>query len=108
MFAYIEDILHYYVDTIGVNDADRPILNSISKQCKKGIALTDRQYELVKNKMLDQKNLFKDRDIDLENSFEPRLPIRQIDRSKYICIVDTAEAYGNSPYESSKQSWQWG
>lgn len=107
MFAYIEDILHYYVDTIGVNDADKPILNSISKQCKKGIALTDRQYELVKNKMLEQKHLFLDKKIILEDSFEPRLPIRQIDRSKYICIVNTADVYGNSPYESHKSSWSW-
>ena len=49
--TYIEDILHFLVDSIGISGADAPILSSISRQCKKGIAMTDRQYQLVTNKL---------------------------------------------------------
>jgi hypothetical protein len=104
MFAYIEDILHYYVDTIGINNTDSSILTSISRQCKKGIALTDRQYELVKNKLLANKELFE----NIEDSLQPRLPLRQIDRSKYITLVTHAEVAGDrTPYESYKENWVW-
>jgi hypothetical protein len=106
MIAYIEDILHYYVDTIGVEDADKPILTSISRQCKKGIALTDRQYELVKSKLLNKQELLVD--VCLEGNLTPRLPLRQIDRSKYIAIVSHGEMLGDdSVYESYKENWVW-
>ena len=109
MSMYIEDLLHLYVDTIGVDDADKPILTSISKQCKKGVALTDRQYELVKNKLTERINVFEGYvDGNLYNYLLPRLPIRQIDRSKYIKLVTHAEMLGeNSVYESYKENWIW-
>lgn len=108
MFAHIEDILHYYVDTIGVDDTDNPILTSISKQCKKGIALTDRQYELVKNKLETKNELFLKNNIFLQTCLTPRLPLRQIDRTKSINIVSHNEMVGdNSVYEAYKQKWLW-
>ena len=104
--TYIEDILHILVDTIGIKDSDNAILTSISRQCKKGIALTDRQFELVKTKLQDNVELFSEYDFDFDN-FQSRLPLREIDRSKYVKLVNTAEAYGNAPYESSKENWMW-
>lgn len=109
MFAYIEDILHYYVDSIVVDDANNAILNSISKQCKRGIALTDRQHELVKNKLLEKADLLAEHGIDnLDDCLTPRVPLRQIDRKKYISIVDHGGMLGpDSVYESYKENWVW-
>ena len=108
MFAYIEDILHHYVDNIGVNDSNNAILTSISRQCKKGVALTDRQYNLVKSKLLDQADLLKENHVDnLLDCLEPRLPLRQIDRSKFIKIVTHAAMMGDKPYESYKDKYNW-
>lgn len=105
---YIEDILHYYVDTIKVNDKDAPILSSISSQVKRGLALTDKQYELVKNKLFDKKDILFEHNIVVETGTDTRLPLRQIDRSKYIRIVDTIEVYGQDKvYEGHKQDWLW-
>lgn len=106
MTYYIEDILHYFVDTINLNDSDKPVLTSISRQCKKGIALTDRQYELVKIKLNANSALLAEHNIQFENN-PPRLPLREIDRTKYIKIVDTADVYKNNPYESYKQNYKW-
>ena len=98
---YIEDYLEHYVDKIGVTDNNKQILESINRQCKKGTALTDRQYELVKRLMLEKH-------IEDFTGVEPtRLPLRQIDRSKYIKIVTTADVMEGSVYESYKADWKW-
>lgn len=107
--TYIEDLLHLYVDNVGVKDPSYPILTSISKQCKKGIAMTDRQYELVKNKLLEKSSLLQDNiSCNLEECLNPRMPLRHIDRSKYITVVSHTEMLGpNSVYESYKEKWKW-
>lgn len=80
---YIEDYLQHYVEQIGVTDSNKQILESINRHCNKGTALTDRQYELVKSKLLEVAEL------ELFTGDEPtRLPLREIDRSKYIKIVN--------------------
>lgn len=105
--AYIEDILHILVDTIGVDSSDTQIMNSISNQAKKGVALTDRQYELVKQKIHDRYlNVLKDNNVEFDN-LSTRLPLRQIDRSKHIKIVSTAEVYEDSVVENYKVNWSW-
>ena len=100
---YIEDYLQHYVETIGVSDNNKQILESINRQCNKGTALTDRQYELVKSKLLEVAEL------ELFTGNEPtRMPLREIDRSKYIKIVDNIEVYESKQvYESYKSNWQW-
>ena len=105
MTQYIEDILHLLVDTIGINDNDNQILSSISKQCKKGTALTDRQYELVKNKLESKADVLLQHDIVL-GEYETRLPIREIDRSKYIKVVTLSEIKDNV-YETYKSNEVW-
>jgi hypothetical protein len=107
MIHYIEDLLHYYVDTIGVSDKDAPILTSISKQVKKGTALTDRQYDLVLEKLSSQSDVLKEHDLVVDNN-PTRLPLREIDRSKYITVISHSEMLGpNSVYEAAKENWKW-
>ena len=102
--TYIEDILHIVVDTIVPDTADREILKSISRQCKKGTALTDRQFELIKSKMWSYEKKLKEHNIDLTSSIEPRLPIRSIDRSQYVTITNSIEVFENKVYESYKDN----
>tara|TARA_B110000503_G_scaffold93983_1_gene141707 strand:- start:622 stop:1821 length:1200 start_codon:yes stop_codon:yes gene_type:complete len=90
---HIEDILHLIVDTIGPNTTDAEILKSISRQCKKGTPLTDRQFELIKTKIGSYKEQLTECNVDLTEEFIPRLPLRVIDRSKYITISSTPDGY---------------
>lgn len=117
MTDMIEDLLHILVDNILIADGvtavnDLPILSSISRQCKKGIGLTDRQHALVKEKLINYVDEFSLHGIkDAKETIEQghtRLPIRQIDRSKYITVVNHSDMLGpNSMYESYKENWHW-
>lgn len=108
MTHYIEDILHLIVDTIGVAESDRSILRSISTQCKKGVALTDRQYNLVAIKIQNYKTQLEQHNCMMLDDLPTRLPLRNIDRSKTISVVLHADMVGaNTPYESYKEKWQW-
>lgn len=95
---YIEDYLQHYVENIGVTNSNKQILESINRQCKRNIALTDRQYALVK-KLLAEK-------FDVDNVVN-KLPLREIDRSKYVKIIPNNEIEPNTPYESYKSDWKW-
>ena len=108
MTYYIEDILHLLVDTVGVAESDRSILHSISTQCKKGVALTDRQYALVENKIQNYKTQLEQHNCMILEDLPTRLPLREIDRSKHISIVGHSEMIGpNQTYESYKNNWKW-
>ena len=50
---YVEDFLQFYVEHIGVDNKNKQILESINRQCKRNIALTDRQYALVVKLLLN-------------------------------------------------------
>lgn len=103
---FIEDYLHVLANSyLGIKDSDYHILNSISNQCKRGIALTDRQYNLVTEKIYLHKDKF---EIFDENHLKNlRLPIREIDRSKYITVADSVEVYSGQVYETYKSKWKW-
>lgn len=107
MTHFIEDILHLLVDSVGVNDSDKPIMKSISQQIKKGVALTDRQYDLMLNKISLYKDQLYDYDVIINGEIPTRLPLRIIDRSKTISIVSHADMVGNNPHETYKQNWLW-
>jgi hypothetical protein len=69
---------------------DSVILTSISRQLARGIAMTDKQYLLVKSKLLEyrdqfEKNNMHDLDIALTNIAQP---LRTIDRSQTVSVVD--------------------
>lgn len=92
-----------------INPSDSTIMNSVARQVFKGTALTDRQHALMKEKLQNYRDQFTSLEYDFDSAIEKlRNPLRQIDRSKYIKIVTTAEVYGeNTPYESSKENLKW-
>ena len=87
---YIEDYLHYLVGEIGVDFSDEKILHSINKQVNtKGLALTDRQYDFVYNKIINYKTKIEEFGKTLpQEKLKTRTPLRTIDRSKYIKVVN--------------------
>ena len=107
MTHYIEDVLHLLVNNIGIKESDQSIMTSISRQLQRGIALTDRQYQLMLDKISAYKLQLESNNIFFENRLPTKLPLRVIDRSKTIDIVTHAEMNGDKPYETHKQNWLW-
>ena len=68
---------------------DATILISIAKQLSKKIAMTDRQYELVKTKLLaDYKDQFEKVGVDLKSViYELKYPLREVDRSHWVKVM---------------------
>jgi len=73
-----------------IQNTDRNLMFSLGKQCLRQIPFTDRQYELAKRKILDYKNQFEANGIDgvEEKMNNLRQPLRSIDRSKTISLVE--------------------
>lgn len=109
----VEDYLELLVglqgdDSFDVDKSDKTILQSIGRQVYKGTALTDRQHSLIKDKLLFYKQQFADKGYNVETCLDSlRMPLRKIDRSKYIKLVTTAEVYANTVYETYKSNWLW-
>jgi hypothetical protein len=96
MIVNIEDCLEYLAGmreslaTFTIEKTDHTIMTSIARQVFKGTALTDRQFALMQEKLANYKQQFVEAGVDnFEYVIEQtRQPLRQIDRSKYIKIVD--------------------
>lgn len=70
-----------------VDENDKHLILSLTKQTFKGIAYTDRQYELVKNKIDLYKDVLSNLDINVDECKSTlRRNLRHIDRSKWIAI----------------------
>ena len=70
-----------------VHDSDKHLINSLTKQSFKGVAYTDRQYELVKSKISLYKDVLEKLEIDVDECINNlRLELRTIDRSKWIGV----------------------
>jgi hypothetical protein len=68
---------------------DQTILNSIARQVHKGIGLTDRQYDVVKEKLLSYADQFTALEYPIHEAVErTRIPIRHIDRARWMKIVN--------------------
>ena len=82
-----------------IESSDATIMYSIARQVFKGTALTDRQYNLMKEKLQNYKPQFEQQDvIGFDRAVDKlRQPLRHIDRSKYIKIVDYPS---DMPYEA--------
>jgi len=80
-----------------LKNADLTLLNSFDRQINKGVALTDRQHNLLKTKLQIYKNQFIKYEIrNWQYSLETtRSPFREIDRSKYITVVDKSKIIGH-------------
>ena len=71
-----------------IEQTDFTIMNSIARQCFKGVALTDRQSALMQEKLLTYRDQFTNLDWDFDYAVNQlRQPLRSIDRSKYIKIA---------------------
>jgi|TARA_R110000803_G_scaffold185151_1_gene247494 hypothetical protein len=87
-----EDCLAYLLfpdEEFVIDKSDIGILNSINNQLRKKIALTDRQYELVKTKLLQYIDQFEKRDVDVAYAAtQLKHELREIDRSHWLKILD--------------------
>lgn len=95
---YIEDCLEYIAGirgNIGFNPQpeDAGLLRSLGVQVSKGTALTDRQYALANKVLAKYCQAFEDAGVeDCEGAMQRhRMPLRDIDRSRYVRIVSTEE-----------------
>lgn len=109
----IEDCLELCVglqgkENIQLDPSDAGILQSIGRQSVKGTALTDRQYELIKTKLATYKDAIDANGYNFDVAVDNlRKPLREIDRTKYIKLVDTNTVYDQQVYESHKADWKW-
>jgi hypothetical protein len=93
----IEDLLellagHRQGSKIQIESSDATIMYSIARQVFKGLALTDRQFELMKQKLLFYRNQFTALGYDFDQAVETlRQPLREIDRTKSITFSDLPE-----------------
>jgi hypothetical protein len=96
MIVNIEDCLEHLAGmreslaTFTIEKTDYTIMNSVARQVFKGTALTDRQFALMREKLVNYKQQFVEAGVDNfdEVIIQTRQPIRQIDRSKYIRLED--------------------
>ena len=70
-----------------IEKSDYNLLTSLGRQTLRGTAYTDRQYELVKQKLAEYKEQFALNGYDNIELNELRMPLRSIDRSRWIKIV---------------------
>jgi hypothetical protein len=72
---------------------DYTIMSSIARQVSRGLALTDKQYEVCRSKLItNYKPQFDNIGCDIERVTENlRQPLRVIDRSKYIRLITEQE-----------------
>lgn len=97
-------------DKFEIDSNDKTIINSIARQVFKGTALTDRQFLLMKEKLSSYFEQFLSNNYTgHENAIhELRQPLREIDRSKFIKIVEfDSEIFESKPHESHKAKWTW-
>ena len=74
-----------------IEKTDATIMNSIARQCFKGMALTDRQSALMQEKLQTYRDQFINLDWDFDYAVNQlRQPLRSIDRSKYIKVEDNS------------------
>ena len=85
-----------------IETSDRSLFESIARQSFRGTALTDRQYSLMREKLTKYKTQFESQDIiGFDRALDKlRNPLREIDRSKYITIVEHLE---DIPYPADER-----
>lgn len=109
----IEDLLEILAGfkdqaKLQIETTDATIMHSIARQVLKGTALTDRQFALMQEKLQTYRDQFVALEYDFDRAVDTlRQPLRHIDRSKYIKVVKTNEAFSNVPYEPQMENWSW-
>lgn len=90
----IEDLLEIIAGlkeqaSISIDSSDHNLVYSLARQVFKGTGLTDRQYELSKEKIIKYKDQLTVLNYNVDAALETlRFPIRTLDRSRWIKIVD--------------------
>jgi hypothetical protein len=92
MLQTIEDIVEYIKARDLASTSEKSIMYSLARQVSRGVSLTDRQHKYVKEALLQKKDVLISQ-FSSEEEFEKtlnnlRMPIRFIDRSKTIKIVN--------------------
>ena len=73
--------------SIDIDQVDKTLLNSLGRQMSRGLALTDRQHELAKQKIEYYRSQFESLDIDIDQCMDNlKRPLREIDRRQFIKI----------------------
>lgn len=94
----IEDLLEILAGLQGqskmqIDRSDHNLLYSLAKQVFKGTGLTDRQYEVSKEKVLKYKDQFTALEYNVDLAVDSlRIPLREIDRSRWIKIVEVKDS----------------
>jgi hypothetical protein len=105
----IEDLLEILAGLQGqakiqIESSDYNLLYSMARQVFKGTGLTDRQYELAKEKLTKYKDQFTELDYNFDTAIESlRIPLRELDRSRWMKIVD----YPNNVVYESYKTHHW-
>ncbi len=92
---YIEDILEYVVTNdklLEVFSNEKAIFSSIHRQVKKGNALTDRQYQLIKSKLTEKRSFLSIDNFD-DVVKQTSMPFRNINRDQTITIEKTESVF---------------
>jgi len=98
--GFITDECNYDIDKNDLN-----LLTSLGRQVVKGIALTDRQHVLLKQKLIAYKTQFENNNIfSLEETLDiTKYPLREIDRTKSIEIINDDETKIKIKFPFSKR-----
>ena len=76
--------------TFNVERQDFNLVTSLARQTFKGVAYTDRQCELARQKILYYKQQFQDNGYNVDIAIENlRMPLRQVDRSRWVRVTDS-------------------
>jgi hypothetical protein len=87
--------------TFDLERSDYNLVTSLARQTFKGVAYTDRQHELAKQKVEYYRTQYENNGYEIDVALENlRMPIRKIDRSRWIKLVDHQGP--NKVYESDK------
>ena len=65
-----EDCLSFLISNNSLSIEDKGILTSINRQLLKKIALTDRQYALLKGKLLNYKRVWQHNNIAIDDAID--------------------------------------
>ena len=81
-----------YIETLSelkLDSSDYSLVYSFARQIVKGIPFTDRQCELAKNKIIHYTPVLEEHGCEVNDLSQLRMPLRSIDRSRWIRIVDS-------------------
>lgn len=81
-----------------LDKSDVSLIQSLGRQVLRGTALTDRQFDLASKKCYDYVNILNAFDITDSVFKNLRMPLREIDRSRWIKIVD--DLGSSTPYKA--------